>query len=126
MRFVYLGLAAAALVLALPALAQSSLPGAVAPLQAPPIVWPEGPGKAIVQQKCLFCHSGEYITGQRLKRPQWETEVKKMVKFGSPLTHEEQVVLTDYLSKHFPADLPRPEPVKVRLQPADAGSSSPR
>jgi hypothetical protein len=110
-------LAAAGLAVALPAWAATSLPGEVAPLEAPPIAWPEGPGKVIVQQKCLFCHSGEYITGQRLKPDQWTAEVKKMVKFGSPLSHDEQVVLAAYLAKFYHPGLPAAERTQVRLKP---------
>ncbi|MFN3432335.1 MAG: hypothetical protein ACK46X_20595 [Candidatus Sericytochromatia bacterium] len=120
MRRLFVWFAIAGLAIALPAWAAVGLPGEKAPLEAPAIAWPEGPGKVIVQQKCLFCHSGEYITGQRLTPAQWTAEVKKMVKFGSPLTHEEQVVLAAYLAKHYPAGQPRAEGVRVRLKPAAA------
>jgi hypothetical protein len=110
-------LAAAGLAVALPAVAATGLPGEVAPLEAPPIAWPEGPGKVIVQQKCLFCHSGEYITGQRLTPAQWTAEVKKMVKFGAPLSHDEQAVLAAYLAKYYHPGLPAAERTQVRLKP---------
>lgn len=117
MRHVVFWPAVAVLAIALPAWAATQLPGEVAPLEAPPIAWPEGPGKVIVQQKCLFCHSGEYITGQRLTPDQWTSEVKKMVKFGSPLSDEEQHVLAAYLAKHYHPGLPSAERTRVRLKP---------
>lgn len=108
--------------LALPTLA-AELPGDVQPVQAPEITWPEGPGQTILQQKCLFCHSGEYITIQRLKLDGWKSEVKKMVKFGSPLTHAEEETLAKYLAEHYGPDKPLSAP--PRITPVPVAPASP-
>lgn len=99
-------------------------PGETAPISAPAITWPEGEGKLILEQKCLFCHSGEYIVVQRLNPAQWKSEVAKMVKFGSPLTAAEQVTLTAYLAKHYPPDAPAAKAPRIELKPAPIPSGA--
>ena len=74
---------------------------------------PDEPARSLVQGKCLLCHTGEYVTLQRLTPGQWQKTVEKMRKFGSPLTDDEVKTLSSYLAKHWTVDLPewRPRPV---------------
>ncbi len=67
---------------------------------------PDDPARAIVQSKCVICHSAEYVTQQRLTPAQWKSTVEKMRKFGSPLTDDEVKQVSDYLGKHWTPDLP--------------------
>jgi hypothetical protein len=73
---------------------------------------PDDPAKPTVQRSCLICHSGDYLTQQRLTEGQWQKTIEKMRKFGAPATDEDAKVMTAYLAKYWNADLPPPERVK--------------
>ena len=75
---------------------------------------PEDPARAVLQGKCLTCHTGDYVTQQRLTPKQWQGTVEKMRRFGSPLTDDEVKLLSAYLARYWTVDLPerRPAPVK--------------
>jgi hypothetical protein len=76
---------------------------------------PDDPAKTLVQGKCMLCHSGDYLTQQRLNDGQWQKTVEKMRKFGSPASDEEVKQMSAYLAKYWTQDLPPPRPVKAAL-----------
>ena len=78
---------------------------------------PEDPARAVVQGKCLICHTGDYVTQQRLTPGQWQKTVEKMRKFGSPLTDEEVKLVADYLGRYWTTDLPEPRAAKPVAPP---------
>ena len=80
---------------------------------------PDDPAKPLVQSKCLLCHTGEYVTLQRLTEGQWQKTVEKMRKFGAPATDEEVKAMVAYLARNWTPDLPPPRPV---LAPLPKGS----
>lgn len=102
-------LAAIAIALALsPALAPAV--DAVDPEAA--VVLKEAPGKAIVEQNCVMCHSLDYIQMNSvfLDRKGWEGSVGKMIKvMGAPITPEDAKAALDYLEAAYgkPAEPPR-------------------
>jgi hypothetical protein len=71
---------------------------------------PDDPARPLLRAKCLVCHSTDYVTQQRLTEKQWQAEVQKMRKFGSPLTDEEATALTGYLARNWTVDLPERRP----------------
>jgi len=71
---------------------------------------PEDPGRALLQARCLVCHTADYVTQQRLTEKQWQAEVQKMRKFGSALSDEEAGVLADYLSRNWTVELAERRP----------------
>jgi mono/diheme cytochrome c family protein len=75
---------------------------------------PEEPGRALVQGKCLTCHTADYVTQQRLTPKQWQGTVEKMRRFGAPLTDDEVKLLSEYLGRHWTVDLPERPPTGVR------------
>ncbi len=109
-----LSLGLLALALAAPA-ARAAVPDDIAPPSVPPIAWPAGPGKVLVETRCLFCHQGELIAAQRLTRAQWDKEVEKMATWGAPLSAAEKQVLAAYLARHFPVDARPGTPSTLRL-----------
>lgn len=112
-----IALAALMQALVVPA-AWATIPGDIAPPSAPPIAWPAGPGKVLVETRCLICHQGELIASQRLTPTQWGKEVDKMAKWGSPLSPTEKGVLAAYLAKHYPVGAPAAKPVLLSLPAA--------
>lgn len=106
-------LVAIGILIALPA--QAAIPGEARAPKATPIAWPAGPGKILVETRCLICHNGELIASQRLTPAQWDREVGKMAGWGAPLDAAEKRVLAGYLAKAFPADAPPMKPAVVRL-----------
>jgi len=98
---------------------------AAAPAESPEIralvegQMPDDPAKPMVQAKCMLCHTGDYLTQQRLNEVQWQKTVEKMRKFGSPASDEEVKVMSAYLAKYWTQDLP---PLKAaRAAPPAAG-----
>ena len=81
-----------------------------------PVAWPAGPGKVLVETRCLICHNGELIASQRLTPAQWDREVEKMAGWGAPLDAAEKRILAAYLAKAFPADAPPGKPAVARLK----------
>ena len=53
------------------------------------------------KQACLTCHGEDVIQQQRLTRGQWDKEVDKMVRWGSPVKKEDRESILRYLSDHF-------------------------
>jgi len=93
----------------------ATAPAAASPAQAALLEGklPDDPARSVLQAKCLICHTGEYVTLQRLTPAQWQKTVEKMRKFGAPLTDEEVKSLSSYLGKYWTVDLPErlPRPV---------------
>jgi len=67
--------------------------------RTPPL--PEGPGRSVVEQSCLACHSGDVLRQQRLTERQWTASIAKMKGWGAELTEEESGRLLTYLTEHF-------------------------
>jgi hypothetical protein len=80
---------------------------------------PDDPARPLVQARCLLCHTGEYVTQQRLSEGQWQKTVDKMRKFGSPASDEEAKAMVAYLARYWTPGLPPSRPV---LAPAPPGS----
>jgi hypothetical protein len=77
---------------------------------------PEGPGKAIMEQKCTQCHFLWRPTQQRWTHDNWEKKIAWMrerihEKQGAvDLTDEEAKIVTDYLASNYGVDAPRADP----------------
>jgi hypothetical protein len=74
---------------------------------------PDDPAKPLVEGKCMLCHSGDYLTQQRLSEGQWQKTVEKMRKFGAPATDEEAKVMAAYLAKYWTQALAPGRPVRA-------------
>ena len=60
--------------------------------------------RTLVQARCTVCHSADYLqmNSPFLGRPQWEAEVKKMIKvMGAPIPESDVPVIVDYLVTHY-------------------------
>jgi cytochrome c5 len=66
---------------------------------------PQGPGRDIVQKRCIACHEGDLLSQQRLTRVGWGRSVDKMVRWGAIVEADERDAMLDYLAAHF---APRP------------------
>lgn len=95
---------------------KTSVPGSFESPPPPTLAWPAGAGRALVETRCLFCHHAELIVAQRLTPAQWDKEVIKMVKWGAPLTSEEQKVLAAYLAAHWGPERPGERPATLDLR----------
>lgn len=63
-----------------------------------------GPNLALVNARCLICHSPDYAATQppNLPRKTWEAEVLKMKKvYGAPIADDEVATLTDYFARTY-------------------------
>jgi len=98
---------------------KTSVPGAFQSPPPPQIQWPPGPGRVLVETRCLFCHQAELIVAQRLTPAQWGKEVHKMVKWGAPLTPDEEKVLAAYLAQHWRVNQAPYKPASINLKPRD-------
>jgi mono/diheme cytochrome c family protein len=87
-------------------LAAALIPGFVPPAAAQVqdeeqrITLKDQPGRDLVRENCVSCHSLDYIPMNSvfLDRKGWEAEVTKMVKVnGAPIDDETQARILDYL-----------------------------
>ena len=63
-----------------------------------------GPGRDLVETRCVTCHSLDYIpmNSPFLDRKGWEASVNKMIKvMGAPVPPEETQTIIDYLSTNY-------------------------
>jgi cytochrome c5 len=63
-----------------------------------------GAGRALVEARCVTCHSLDYIplNSPILDRAGWEASLRKMVKvMGAPLNDDEMRVVLDYLEANY-------------------------
>jgi mono/diheme cytochrome c family protein len=78
--------------------------GPQVPLQSPApstATLPEGPGRAVLMQRCASCHALDVVSGTRRSSEQWVETLKKMRALGATLSAEEEKVVTAYLAEHF-------------------------
>ncbi len=64
----------------------------------------DGPGKDLVQARCVICHSLDYIpmNSPFLDKKGWEGSVNKMVKvMGAPISPEEAAKIQEYLVEQY-------------------------
>jgi cytochrome c5 len=79
-----------------------SLRTVVVPAEAAEIAaLPDGPGKALVSERCLLCHSAGLIAQQRKDAAAWGRTVAQMRTWGTPIQDEDQTALIAYLAEHF-------------------------
>jgi len=71
-----------------------------------PDTFPAGPGRAIAERACLFCHSPMLVTQQAKDSTGWEKSLVTMEKWGAPMTPAEHDTLRGYLLVHFGARAP--------------------
>jgi cytochrome c5 len=62
---------------------------------------PDGPGKALVAERCLLCHGAGLIAQQRKDTAAWGRTVTQMRTWGTPLQDPDQTALVAYLAEHF-------------------------
>ena len=62
---------------------------------------PDGPGKALVTERCLLCHGAALIAQQRKDAAAWGRTVTQMRTWGTPIQDEDQTALVAYLTDHF-------------------------
>jgi hypothetical protein len=74
-----------------------------------PDTFPAGPGRAIAERACLFCHSPMLVTQQAKDSTGWEKSLATMEKWGAPMTPAERDTLRGYLLTSFG---PRVAPAK--------------
>jgi cytochrome c5 len=81
----------------------------VAPAEAAEIAGlPEGPGKTLVAERCLMCHSAALISQQRKDAAAWGRTLTQMRTWGTPIQDADQSALAAYLVEHFgPRGAPR-------------------
>lgn len=64
----------------------------------------DGEGRALVEARCVMCHSLDYIemNSPIFDRKGWEASVNKMIKvMGAPVSPEEAQTIVDYLSSRY-------------------------
>ena len=62
-----------------------------------------GPGSELTQQRCVLCHSTDYIVMQPPgDQKQWDGVVTKMIKvFGAPVSDTDAKTIAEYLARHY-------------------------
>ena len=79
-----------------------ALTAVVRPAEAAEIAaLPDGPGRALVTERCLVCHGAALISQQRKDAAAWGRTVTQMRTWGTPLQDDDQAALVAYLAGHF-------------------------
>jgi cytochrome c5 len=79
-----------------------TLKAVVGPAEAAEIAaLPDGPGKTLVSERCLMCHSAALITQQRKDAAAWGRTLTQMRTWGTPIQDEDQTAVVAYLVEHF-------------------------
>lgn len=65
---------------------------------------PDGPGKAETEKLCSQCHELSRAISLHQDRAGWEATINKMVNLGAKASDVEIQLVTNYLSKNFPAE----------------------
>jgi cytochrome c5 len=73
-------------------------PGAPA---AAAITLPNGPGKELVETRCVVCHDLDRTVGVKRDKSEWGMVVANMVARGAPASAEEAQTITAYLQAQF-------------------------
>ena len=65
-------------------------------------VFPDGPGKVVVQRSCgSTCHTLDAVAGMRRDRKAWSAMVDNMIARGATANDDEAKVIIEYLTRHF-------------------------
>lgn len=75
-------------------------------------------GRQSFTENCLMCHGEEMTTGQRLTAKQWNTEVEKMIGWGSPVPPEQKAPLIGYLIGRYSDKVPPAPAERMTLEQA--------
>ncbi len=69
----------------------------------PPVVasLPSGPGKDLVESRCVTCHDLTRIVASRRSRPDWDGIVANMVNRGATAAPDERQTIVSYLATQF-------------------------
>lgn len=59
-------------------------------------------GEALVNEKCVRCHSLDRVQGARKSAEDWEATVSRMQGNGLKITDAEKTAIVDYLAKTYP------------------------
>ena len=62
---------------------------------------PAGPGKELIEARCVACHDLTRIVTSKRQKSEWEGIVANMVERGASATPEERQSLVAYLSSRF-------------------------
>ena len=69
---------------------------------------PPGPARESVTTTCITCHGLKTVVLGRKSQPEWAKAVNDMIQRGAPVFPDEIEPMVQYLSKSFPANLPKP------------------
>jgi hypothetical protein len=72
-----------------------------APAKKPPVVLPDGDGKAIAVEYCQDCHMLTNLTKAHKSLDDWKDTVQTMMDRGARLPQEQMDTLVQYLAKNF-------------------------
>ena len=62
---------------------------------------PVGPGRELVGEKCVICHSLDVVVAQRMNARDWDFLVGQMMSYGAPVTDEQRREIVVYLAANF-------------------------
>jgi hypothetical protein len=77
--------------------------GANPPIAAATGTPPPGPGLALINERCGFCHSTGQVFAARKSQGEWTATVQSMADRGAEVSPDEIKVIADYLGTNFGA-----------------------
>jgi competence protein ComEA len=134
-RFIMLRFIAACALIALPfryAVGQANSSEAAVPASSSAnsdaSILPDGPGKELVQKKCLTCHNARIVSSKRGDEDGWAEIVSQMIGRGAILSDDDAESIVEYMAAHFGPSVPKSDeaaPPPQGSQPASSTGSEP-
>lgn len=121
MKSIFWAVLTTSVILTVPMLCIANAPPGAASSTAKLI--PEGPGKAVMEQMCVGCHSLSVVTTKRATPAEWESLVQTMVSRGAMGSDHDIDTVTRYLAENFGPGAPRyalPTPPAATTKAAEA------
>jgi mono/diheme cytochrome c family protein len=78
-------------------------PGINLPPTTVQVSLPDGPGKDLVEQRCVLCHGLDRATSAKRAPAEWDRILRRMVFLGAPVSADEVKTITTYLGANFGA-----------------------
>lgn len=63
--------------------------------------FPDGPGKAVFESLCNFCHAATFVVDKQLTKAEWQAIIDTMLQ-SQPASAEEKAAIVGYLAANYP------------------------
>jgi competence protein ComEA len=85
---------------------------------------PDGPGKELIQKKCLTCHNARIASSKRADEDGWAEILSQMIGRGAIISDDDADTIVEYMATHFGPSAPKPDDMTQPAQGSQSASSA--